>query len=209
MTGLALRGLGERKLRSVLTAIAVLLGVAMIAGTYVLTDQMRGGFAELNRSVYGGVDVEVAPKEAFSSQFSAAKPLSEGLIDEVRAVPGVAQAEGELWASGALVVDGELKKSTGGGGTIITTASSGPFKPVSNVDGRMPERSGEVALYRDTAEKHDLEPGDSLGIATRDGTEQVTVVGYLRPRKRERGRHRRRFGPAARHPALVRPRKAR
>ena len=44
MTGLALRGLGERKLRSALTAIAVLLGVAMIAGTYVLTDQMRGGF---------------------------------------------------------------------------------------------------------------------------------------------------------------------
>ena len=41
----------------------------------------------------------------------------------------------------------------------------------------MPERSGEVALYRDTAEKHDLEPGDSLGIATRDGTVQVTVVG--------------------------------
>ena len=176
MTGLALRGLGERKLRSALTAIAVLLGVAMIAGTYVLTDQMRGGFAELNRSVYGGVDVEVAPKEAFSSQFSAAKPLSEGLIDEVRAVPGVARAEGELWASGALVVDGELKRSTGGGGTIITTASRGPFKAVSNVDGRMPERSGEVALYRDTAEKHHLEPGDSLGIGTRDGTVQVTVV---------------------------------
>ena len=95
----------------------------------------------------------------------------------IRAVPGVAKAEGDLWASGALVVDGELKKSTGGGGTIIATASSEPFKPVSNVDGRMPRRSGEVALIRATAEKHGLEPGDSLGIATRDGTEQVTVVG--------------------------------
>jgi putative ABC transport system permease protein len=177
VTGVALRGLGERKLRSVLTALAVLLGVAMIAGTYVLTDQMRGGFTELNRSVYGGVDVEVSPKEAFTSQFSAGKPLSERLIDEIRAVPGVAKAEGDLWASGALVVDGELKKSTGGGGTIIGTASTEPFKPVSNVDGRMPERSGEVALLRDTADKHGLEPGDSLGIATRDGTEQVTVVG--------------------------------
>ena len=48
---------------------------------------MRGGFAELNRSVYAGVDVEVALKEAFSSQFSAAKLLSEGLIDEVRRRP--------------------------------------------------------------------------------------------------------------------------
>jgi putative ABC transport system permease protein len=177
LIGVALRGLGQRKLRSVLTALAVLLGVAMIAGTYVLTDQMRGGFTELNRSVYGGVDVEVSPKEAFTSQFSAGKPLSERLIDEIRAVPGVAKAEGDLWASGALVVDGELQKSTGGGGTIIGTASSEPFKPVSNVDGRMPERRGEVALLRDTADKHGLEPGDPLGIATRDGTEQVTVVG--------------------------------
>jgi putative ABC transport system permease protein len=161
----------------VLTAIAVLLGVAMIAGTYVLTDQMRGGFAELNRSVYGGVDVEVAPKESFSSQFSAGKPLNERLLEDIRAVPGVAEAEGDLWSFGALVVDGELKKSSGGGGTIISAASTGPFKPVSNVDGRMPEHSGEVALLRDTAEQHGLEPGDSLGIATRDGTEQVTVVG--------------------------------
>ncbi len=41
----------------------------------------------------------------------------------------------------------------------------------------MPERSGEVALLRETAEKHGLEPGDTLGIATRNGTEQVIVVG--------------------------------
>ena len=177
MIGLTLRGFGQRRLRSALTAIAVLLGVAMIAGTYVLTDQMRSGFTELTRTTYGGVDVEVAPKESFTSQFSAGRPLSERLVDDIRAVPGVAKAEGDLWASGALVVNGELKKSTGGGGTIIATASSEPFKPVSNVDGRMPRRSGEVALIRATAEKHGLEPGDSLGIATRDGTEQVTVVG--------------------------------
>ena len=43
MIGLALRGLTTRKLRSALTAIAVLLGVAMITGTYVLTDQIRSG----------------------------------------------------------------------------------------------------------------------------------------------------------------------
>ena len=44
MIALALRGLAQRKLRSALTAIAILLGVAMIAGTYVQTDQIRGAF---------------------------------------------------------------------------------------------------------------------------------------------------------------------
>lgn len=177
MIALTLQGMAARKLRSVLTAIAVLLGVAMIAGTYVLTDQIRSGFDNLQDSVYGGVDVEVAPKEAFTSQFSMGTPLDDRLVERVGQVPGVAKAQGDLWASGGLVVDGEFKKSSGGGGTIIATASSEPFKPASNVDGRMPERSGEVALLHATADKYDLSPGDRLGIATRRGVESVTVVG--------------------------------
>lgn len=177
MTALTLRGLTERKLRSVLTAIAVLLGVAMIAGTYVLTDQIRSGFTDLQSSVYSGVDVELSPKDSFSSQFSAARPLDDKLIDKVRALPGVAKAEGDLWASGGLVIDGKLEKSSGGGGTIISTASSEPFSPATNVDGRMPENLGEVAVLHATAAKHHLAPGDRIGIATRRGTVPVTVVG--------------------------------
>jgi putative ABC transport system permease protein len=155
----------------------VLLGVAMIAGTYVLTDQIRGGFEDLEASVYAGVDVEIAPEDAFSSQFSAARPLDERLVERVRAVPGVARAGGELFAPGGLVVDGELQKATGGGGTIITTSSEEPFNPATDVDGRLPERRGEVALLRDTADRHDLEPGDRVGIAHRSGVAAVTVVG--------------------------------
>ena len=177
MIGLTLRGFGQRKLRSALTAIAVLLGVAMIAGTYVLTDQMRSGFTELQRSIYTGVDVQVMPKASFTSQFSAAKPLDDDLIAELRKLPGVAKVEGELWAPGGLVIDGKLKRSTGGGGTIISTASSEPFSPATNVEGRMPESSGEVAVLRDTAQKHDLAPGERIGIATRGGIVPVTVVG--------------------------------
>jgi putative ABC transport system permease protein len=168
-----------RKLRSVLTAIAVLLGVAMIAGTYVLTDQMRSGFGELQDSVYSGVDAELAPKESFSSQFSLARPLDARLIGRVEEVPGVDKVQGDLWAPGALVIDGKLEKSTGGGGTIVTTSSEEPFSPATNVDGHMPEQSGEVALLRSTADKHDLEPGDHIGIATHSGTRMVTVSGVF------------------------------
>jgi putative ABC transport system permease protein len=174
---LTLQGLAARKLRSVLTAIAVLLGVAMIAGTYVLTDQIRGGFEDLEASVYSNVDVEVSPKTAFSSQFSMARPLDDRLLKKVSAVPGVAKTEGELWAPGGLVIDGKLKKASGGGGTIITTSSGEPFSPATNIEGHMPEASGEVALIRATADKYHLSPGDRIAIATHRGIVPVTVVG--------------------------------
>jgi len=44
MTRLALRSLLSRRLRTTLTIVAILLGVAMISGTYVLTDQITNGF---------------------------------------------------------------------------------------------------------------------------------------------------------------------
>jgi putative ABC transport system permease protein len=175
--GLTLGGLVERKLRSVLTAIAVLLGVAMISGTYVLTDQIRGGFEDLESSVYSGVDVELSPKDSFTSQFSTPRPLSESLVKRVQTVPGVAKAAGELWSPGGLVIDGELKKASGGGGTIITTASEEPFNPATDVEGRLPEAPREIALLRATADKYGLGPGDQIGLATHRGIVPVTVVG--------------------------------
>ena len=177
MIDLTLRGLAERKLRSALTAIAVLLGVAMIAGTYVLTDQIRTGFEDLQNTTYSGVDVELSPKDAFSSQFSTPRPLNEKLVDEVRGVPGVAKAEGTLWSPGGLVIDGDLKKSSGGGGTIVTAILDEPFSAETIVDGRLPQNPREVVVIRATAEKYDLGPGDGIGIATHRGIVPVTVVG--------------------------------
>ena len=169
MIALTLEGLVERKLRSALTAIAVLLGVAMIAGTYVLTDQIRSGFEDLQKTGYSAVDVELSPKDAFTSQFSMPRAADERLVARVRRVPGVATATGTLWAPGGLVIDGDFKKSAGGGGTIVTAELGEPFSAATNVQGRLPEHSGEVALIRATAEKYGLGPGDRIGIATRRG----------------------------------------
>ena len=57
MVGLVLRGLATRKLRSALTAIAILLGVTMISGTLVLTDQIDRAFVQ----IFEGLGVPFAP----------------------------------------------------------------------------------------------------------------------------------------------------
>ena len=89
MIGLALRSLGERKLRTALTAIAVLLGVAMIAGTYVQTDRIRSAFESITQTANRGTDVVVTPREAFTSDLApGTKSIDAALLARVRAVPG-------------------------------------------------------------------------------------------------------------------------
>src|SRR3954451_6709933 len=176
MIGLALRGLATRKLRSSLTAIAVLLGVAMITGTYVLTDQIKSGFEDLQDSVYAGVDAEVKPKEAFDTGFGSPRPLDQSLIDQMGRVPGVAAVAGQLDSPAGLVVDGKFKESHGGGFMVVTSTPK-PIDPTNNLEGRSPERRGEIGMLRETAEDNGVDLGDTVGIATRDGVEQVKVVG--------------------------------
>jgi putative ABC transport system permease protein len=64
MIATALRSLAQRKLRSVLTAVAILLGVAMIAGTYVQTDQIRDAFRDIQNTAYEGTDVSIMPRRS-------------------------------------------------------------------------------------------------------------------------------------------------
>ena len=67
MLALALRGLGARKLRGVLTAFAILLGVAMVAGTFMLKGSVEKAFDDIFAEANAGIDVTVKPKETFSS----------------------------------------------------------------------------------------------------------------------------------------------
>ncbi len=65
MIRLGLRSLTSRPLRTILTALAVVLGVAMITGMYVLTDQIDNGFASIFNAAMKGTSVVVSPKTTF------------------------------------------------------------------------------------------------------------------------------------------------
>ena len=97
MTRVGLRGITTRRLRTVLTALAIVLGVAMVSGSYTLTDTMRGAADSLSSSAYDGTAAVVSAKTAFKAdgdfQFvlpfpSNARPGS--------AVPGVEKAVGSI-----------------------------------------------------------------------------------------------------------------
>ncbi len=179
MSRLALRGLAQRKLRSALTGIAVLLGVAMIAGTYIETDQITHAFEDITSQSVENLDVVVVPREEFSSSFGSELPtLDARLVDRVRDVPGVSAAEGELTAYGHMVVDGEVVETFGAPGLVIADAAP-RFDPSETVEGRDPTGPDEASVLEQNATDNGIEIGDRIGVTTRHGIKHVTVVGLI------------------------------
>ena len=86
--------MAERKLRSALTAIAVLLGVSMISGTYVLTDQIRDSFKDILETGNEGTDAVLTPRPSSRAATARKSGFPTSLVDRVRRVPGVESAAG-------------------------------------------------------------------------------------------------------------------
>jgi putative ABC transport system permease protein len=173
-----LSGMRERRLRTALTAIAIVLGVAMVAGTYVQTDQIRSAYGDVIATSRAGVDVEVTAPEAFRSDISQDALLPERLVGRVAAVDGVARAQGALSQRGSLVVGGKAVQPTFAP-SLVLSRQDPPFDALQVVTGRQPAGPREVAVDRALAADQDLRLGQRVGIATRTGTQPARLVGTL------------------------------
>ncbi len=181
MIRLVLRGLMARKLRTVLTSIAIVLGVAMVSGTFILTDQINAAFDDIFETGNSKIDVVVSRETEFDTFEDALPPLPESSIARVGRVEGVRLAEGQIQASGQLVVDGDIVGSQGGAPAIVVSNVNPSINPNVALEGRLPENPGEVAVIKDTADREDLTVGqDGIALATKIGTEPVNLVGVFR-----------------------------
>ena len=147
MTRVALRGLLGRKLRAALTAFAIVIGVAMVSGTFVLTDTIKAAFSTVFTTVYRNTDAVVTGKSAISSNNNGNAPttpsLPASLLTKVRALPQVAQASGSISDSAQLVGrDGKVISSGGAPGLAFSYSPEGErFNPLTLDQRQVPERS--------------------------------------------------------------------
>jgi putative ABC transport system permease protein len=182
MTRLALRSLLSRRLRTTLTIVAILLGVAMISGTYVLTDQITNGFNTIFNTAYQKTSVVVSPKSAFGNgqdATGAAASLPSSTLAAVKAVPGVALADGSAQAGTAVFVRGKQIKSNGAP-AFVQSNGSPRFETGSWIAGGVPAKTGDAALTSRFAAKQHLGLGDTIQIVTRRGLQTLTVAGIYR-----------------------------
>ena len=185
MTKVALKGLAGRKLRAALTAIAIVLGVAMISGTYVLTDTIRSAFSTVFTQVYQNTDAIITGKSAIGTDSnSSALPPSfpQSLLPKVRALPGVAQADGGISDYAYLVGrDGKVISGHGAPPLAFSVHPHGNqhFNPLELVSGTWPEGPTQVAIDAHTASKKHYSVGDTIGVVTRGAVHRYRIAGIV------------------------------
>lgn len=183
MFRLALKNVLHRKLRFVLTAIAVALGVAFVAGTYMLTDTMHAAFTTFFTSADSKIDLAVDSPSKLSSSVASwgdRQPLPEAMVNTVRGVNGVAAAEGMVQGS-AQIVDkqGKVITTTGAPTLGMSTIQNADLDTLTLRSGRRPTGGGEIAIDAQTARTHDFHVGDQVRILFPTGSGTFTLVGIF------------------------------
>ena len=183
MLKVGLKGLLARKLRTALTAIGVVLGVALISGTYVLTDSITSAFDSIFTENYKNTDAAITGKTAFDTEEDGtvtAPPFDAGLLTQVRELPEVGAAGGGV--SGEAQLIGKDGKSIAFGGAPNLAFSVDPALPQFNsltlVSGAWPA-PGEVVIDTHSAQEKGFAAGDSIGVQARGPAEQMRIAGLV------------------------------
>jgi putative ABC transport system permease protein len=165
MRQVTLRGLLAHKLRLALTALAIVLGVTFISGTFVLTDTLNNTFSSLFTSVYSKIDFQVRGVAQFGSGQSATRnPLPESLLPRVQGVPGVAGAFGNVTGYAQFIArDGKPIPSSVG--TLGIGFDTNPL--ISNlhlIAGNPPTTGNDVVMDAATAKSYNFSVGQQVRI---------------------------------------------
>jgi putative ABC transport system permease protein len=176
------KGLLAHKFRLALTAVAIVIGVAFVSGTFILTDTLHKTFTTLFDGIYQHVDFQVRGKAAFSGADggSGRSPIPDTLAAKVRQVPGVADAVGTSTGYAQLVAPDGKVVSTGGAPTIGLS-----YDPVSQMsalrirNGTAPTAPNDVVIDAATVQKYHFHIGDRVRILLTGAPETFTLTGVV------------------------------
>ncbi|MEV4101597.1 FtsX-like permease family protein [Nonomuraea sp. NPDC049649] len=170
----ALAGLRAHRLRLMLTSLAIMLGVAFIAGTFVLNDTIQAGFSQRVTADADKVAVAVLPGKPGGT-------IEPEVLDRVRDVPGVREAQGLVRGSAPLL--GKDGKAVGSLPTTAVSIVTGELDRTTIVSGTGPGSDDRAAvLDENTAKAEGFRVGDTITVLdSRQRAHTFKLVGLLDP----------------------------
>ncbi|MFI6263628.1 ABC transporter permease [Micromonospora sp. NPDC051006] len=165
-----LKSLLARKLRLILSGLAVVLGVMFVSGAFVLTDTLGRSFDAVFADGFSEIDVNVAgkPKVAVNEMEGeqVAAPLPAATVDRVKQVPGVADAVGIVNADGARLIGSNGKVVTSFGPPQLGENWTGESELLRLREGRAPQADDEIVINAGLAQAAKVKVGERVGVLT-------------------------------------------
>ncbi len=166
-----LRGARERRLRLFLTVSAIVLGVAFLSGTLVLTATVRQAIRDQTGTTAPGLAVTVAPLAGSGDPPS----LPASLTKEISALPGVAETQGEVLGPVDLVGPGDARLDAAG----VSVAATSALQRLVLKSGSYPSGPGEMAVDQLTLQKRHWAIGETVEVAAYGPVSSFRIVGVV------------------------------
>ena len=183
MLKVTLRGLMAHKVRLIATAIAVILGVAFMTGTQVLTSSISASFDKVFADVYASIDVVVRSDTKIETPFGAERTrMTDEVVPAIEDVPGVAAAEGQVVGQ-IRVLDRNnepLVATQGPPNFALNWLTAPQLNGWSLVEGSAPMGPDQVVLDAKTAKDGSYAVGDNVSVLVTGGVQQFQVVGIAK-----------------------------
>jgi putative ABC transport system permease protein len=187
MLRVTLKGLAARKLRLVLTALAIVLGVTFVTGTLVLGDTLNRTFDNLIGTAYQHVSFVIRGKSQFAGDSVAdvngaanRRPVPESIATAVSRVPGVAYVHGSVQGYAQFMTRNGNAIGGGGGSSLgFAYDPNTQLSPYRLVQGRAPAGPDDVVMDKATATKHHFAVGDTVLIDLPNRPQRFTITGIV------------------------------
>jgi len=180
LTSLGLKSLWARKVRALLTTFAVFLGVAFVAGSYVLTDTIFAAFDEIFSESLKGTSVVITAENPVEQENGEIPTVSASLLPTVKKTPGVRLAAGAIFTPGAFFDAENEKIGNKFAPKFISSTLPGSLESLNYVEGHRPRGPTEASIDQAAAEASDLELGEKIKLIGQGSVETFRLVGFTR-----------------------------
>ena len=183
MIAVALKGLAGRKVRALLTALAVVIGISMVSGTYILTDTMQKSFDGLFTATLDETDAVISGKEIVKGTTTGSAKIPAALLTKVQKLDEVGDAGGVVSPdqdNAADIIGPDGKPVARESVAASYDAANAEFSPLTLKSGSWPKGSKQVVIDAGTAAKEKYKVGDAVKISTLGAKRSYELTGIVR-----------------------------
>jgi putative ABC transport system permease protein len=180
LTSLALKSLWARKARALGTTLAVVIGVAFVAGSYVFTDTIFAAFDEIFSESLKGTSVVISAKNPVEQQNGEIPTVSASLLPRVRRTPGVKLAAGAIFTPGGFFDSNGDKIGNKFAPKFISSHLPDGLESLTYLEGHRPRGPTEASIDKAAAESSGLHLGEEIKIIGQGSARPFRLVGFTR-----------------------------